>query len=319
MPKAARAACVIAFVWSALAALFALAGPIIILPLALIPLMAGIGILRKRAWAAYGFALFLFAQLLVMPFVFLRSGGLRPSDLVVSMAAPLALIPLFLYAGRSLALPGTEHGRPWPWIVASALTTLPLIFVQAFVMPNSSMENTLLVGDRILAQRVPTPNPLRGELIVFSYPIDRHQTFIKRVIGVPGDRIRMSRKVVRRNGAVLDEPYAIYTADSMDSYRDNFPSQPEANAPFVGVAAIEMLRNNVVNGELVVPAGRYFVLGDNRDVSFDSRYWGFISSGEFIARPLLIYDSRNQSSEDIMSGNQGWFRQRRWDRFFRLI
>jgi signal peptidase I len=314
MPKLARASCVIAFVWSGIVAISALVGPIIVLPFALIPLMAGIGILRQRAWSAWGFALYLFAQLLLIPLVLLRSGSSDRSslDVVVTAAMLVALIPLFLFAGRSLALLGTERGRPWPWIAISVLTTAPLIFIQAFVIPNGSMENTLLIGDRIVAQRFPKPNPMRGDLIIFSYPIDRHQTFVKRVIGVPGDRIRISNKAVYRNGVPLVEPYAIHKSTYPDSYRDNFPGGSEAAPQLVGDAAREMFKNNVVNGELVVPAGKYFVLGDNRDNSLDSRYWGFISSDDFIGKPLLIYDSKDQTA------GAGPHR-RRWERLVKII
>jgi signal peptidase I len=179
------------------------------------------------------------------------------------------------------------------------------------------MENTLLIGDHILAQRFPRPKPMPGDMIVFIYPIDRHQTFIKRVIGVPGDRIRISKKVVYRNGVELSEPYAIHKNDYPDSYQDKFPSEPEADA--VVDAAREMLKNNVVNGEVVVPKGKYFVLGDNRDNSFDSRYWGFISSSDVIGKPLLIYDSVDQTTEDVTNGKQAGPHRRRWGRLFKFI
>ena len=321
VPKLARVSCVIAFVWSGIAAISALVGPIIVLPFALIPLMAGIGILRKRAWSAWGFALYQFAQLLVVPIVLFRSGNSArlPLDLVVAAAMLVVMIPLFLLAGRSLAITGIERGRAWPWIAVSVLTTAPLIFVQPFVIPNGSMENTLLVGDRILAQRLPKPSPMRGDLIIFSYPIDRDQTMIKRIAGIPGDRIRISKTVVYRNGVALEEPYVIHKNHYPDFYRDNLPSEPEAGARFVADAAREMLKNHVVNGEVVVPTGKYFVLGDNRDNSFDSRYWGFISSSDVIGKPLLIYDSVDQTTEGISKPKPAGLHRRRWERLFRFI
>jgi signal peptidase I len=88
------------------------------------------------------------------------------------------------------------------------------------------MEDTLLIGDRILVQRFPKPSLTRGDMIVFVYPIDRRQTFVKRVIGVPGDQIRIIDKTVHRNGAALKEPYAVHKTNYVDSYRDNFPSEP---------------------------------------------------------------------------------------------
>jgi signal peptidase I len=318
MPKLARISYVIAFVCSGLVALGTLTGPIILLPIALMPLMAGIGILRKRAWSAYGYALSQFAQLLVLSLIFARSGHGLSLDVVATLAVPVVLIVLFLPVGKSLAALGTERGRPWPWITASVLTTAPLIFVEVFAIPTGAMENTLLIGDRILAQCLPRPKPMPGDMIVFIYPIDRHQTFVKRVIGVPGDRIRISKKVAYRNGAALQEPYVIHKNDYPDFYRDNFPSEPEPNSPLLH-AAREMLKNTVVNGEVVVPAGKYFVLGDNRDNSFDSRYWGFISSTDLVGKPLMIYDSENQSTEDITDGTSAGLHRRRWDRLFKLI
>jgi signal peptidase I len=318
--KLARISCVIAFVWSGIVAMSALVGPIIILPFALIPLMAGIGILRKRAWGAWGLALYLFAQLLVAPLVLFRSGNSErlAHDVFPTAAVLVVLIPIFVLAGRSLAIPGAERGRAWTWIAVSVLTAAPLIFIQTFVIPTGAMENTLLIGDRILAQRLPKPSPTRGDLIIFMYPIDRHQTFVKRVIGVPGDRIRISKKVVYQNGAALVEPYVIHKNDYPDFYRDNFPSEPEANRMLLD-AAREMLKNNVANGEVVVPAGKYFVLGDNRENSFDSRYWGFIGSSDVIGKPLLIYDSMDQTTEDISQQKQAVPKRRRWERLFRFL
>jgi signal peptidase I len=223
----------------------------------------------------------------------------------------LVLIPTFLLAGRSLASTGAKRGWSWPWIAVSVLTTAPLIFVQPFVIPTGAMENTLLVGDHILAQRFPKPSPTRGDLIIFMYPIDRHQTFVKRVIGVPGDRVRIFKQVVYQNGVALKEPYVIHKNDYPDFYRDNFPSEPEVNGLLLD-AAREMLKNHVVNGELVVPTGKYFVLGDNRDNSLDSRYWGFVNTSDFIGKPLLTYDSKDQTAE---AGPH----RRRWERLFKFI
>ncbi len=106
-----------------------------------------------------------------------------------------------------------------------------------------------------------------------------------RVIGIPGDRIGISDNVVYRNGMALDEPYAVHT---IDKFGDGKP---------------------VLNGELVVPEGKYFVLGDNRDHSRDSRDWGFVDSGDLIGKPLLIYDSENQSPDHRI----------RWNRLFKLL
>lgn len=163
------------------------------------------------------------------------------------------------------------------------------------MIPTGAMEDTLLIGDHILVQRFPRPSVARGDLIVFLYPIDRNQTFVKRVIGVPGDRIKIVEKIVYVNGAELREPYVIHKNPYPDSYRDNLPSEPKGQA---ADAAREMLNNNVVNGQVVVPQGKYFVLGDNRDNSLDSRYWGFVGNGDVIGKPFLIYDS-GEAFQDI--------------------
>ena len=310
--KAIRIAYIVAFGMAALIAAGALTGPIVLLPSALIPLIAGIGILRKRVWSAYGFALYLLAQLLLAAFLLFRT---KPPNLVAQILLLVILVPLFLFAGRALSGSGAQRGVAWLWVALSALTTLPIIFVQAFVIPTGAMENTLLIGDRILVRRFPKPRVARGDLIVFAYPIDRSQTFTKRVIGVPGDRIKIAEKIVYVNGALLNEPYVVHKSPYPDSYRDNLPSEP--NSSFAN-AAREMLKNNVVNGEVVVPQGEYFVLGDNRDNSLDSRYWGFVGSGDLIGKPLLIYDSEEVKTDSVPVGN-AIYPRRRWSRFFKVL
>src|SRR5579863_4734579 len=159
------------------AAISALNGQIFTLPFALIPLIAGIGIMRRRVWSAWGFALYTFAQLLPVARVLFRSSSLTttPPGAVGAIVLAAILVPLFLLAGRSLAAAGAQRGWAWPWIAVSALTTLPVIFVQAFVVPTGTMEDTLLAGDRVLVRRFPKPKVARGDMIVFAYPIDRRQ------------------------------------------------------------------------------------------------------------------------------------------------
>jgi signal peptidase I len=317
-PKIPRIASIVAFVMTGLVVVSALMGQMVLLAFAVIPLAAGIGILRRRVWSAYGFALYLFAQLLLMPFVLIRSGGLTASvpETIASIALTLVLAVLFLLAGRSLVAAGSRRGWAAPWIAVSAVFTIPVLFVQPFVIPTSAMEDTLLIGDRILVRCFPAPSVVHGDIVVFRYSLDRRQTYVKRVIGVPGDRIRISGKVVYRNGAVLKEPYAVHKTDYIDPYRDNFPSEP--NAPYAD-ATRDMLKNHVVNGEVVVPERSYFVLGDNRDSSLDSRYWGFVGSSDLIGKPLLIYDSEDQPSGAMLNGKGTGPRRIRWERLFRLL
>ncbi len=315
--KVVRVAYVVAFVIAGLVAIGAVTGPIIVLPFALIPLIAGIGILRGRVWSAYGLALYEAAQLLVLLFVFIRSGSTTGLAAIIAQALfAVVLVLLFVFAGRSLAGAGAPLGRIWPWIAISTLATIPLLFVQAFANPTGSMENTLLIGDRFLVQRFPKPSVERGDLIAFVYPLDRSQAFVKRVIGLPGDRIRIAHQIVYRNGVALKEPYVVHKNPYPDFYRDNLPSEP--SSPFAD-AATAMLKNNVVNGEVVVPQGKYFVLGDNRDNSLDSRYWGFVGSTDLIGKPLLIYDSEEQPAQSLSNGKPTLLHRVRWNRLFKIL
>jgi signal peptidase I len=304
LPKIARVAWVVAFVMAGATVIAALAGQISLLPFALIPLIAGIGIVRRRVWSAWGFAVYTFAQLVPIALVVFRTHS-RPPGTVGAALLTVFLAPLFVMAGRSLAVAGAPKGMAWPWITLTVLTTLPVFSVQVFVVPTGAMEDTILAGDHILAQRFPRPSLTRGEIVILRYPIDPRQTFIKRIIGLPGDRIRIAKKIVYRNGAALNEPYAVHKVDYEDTYRDDFPSEP--NVPLYKPAE-EMLEKHVVNGEVVVPAGEYFVLGDNRDQSLDSRYWGFVGDDDLLGKPLMIYDSEDQRTGSI-----------RWGRIFKLL
>jgi signal peptidase I len=224
------------------------------------------------------------------------------------------------------------------------ITILLLLFltttlVQAFVIPTGSMEDTLLIGDHLLVDKLafapsgpvskyllPYTPVKRGDIIVFRYPVDIRQTFVKRCMGVPGDRIRLINKQVYLNGVKLDEPYKVHKSDFIDSYRDNFPSEPNV---MVDRGAIDMLTKNVVNGEVVVPANFYFAMGDNRDNSLDSRYWGFVPRENIIGKPLIIYWSYDAPTDQLNSSSvsithvldlaQNFFSKTRWRRTFMLI
>jgi signal peptidase I len=224
------------------------------------------------------------------------------------------------------------------------ITVLLLLFltttlVQAFVIPTGSMEDTLLIGDHLLVDKLayapsgpvskyllPYSPIQRGDIIVFRYPVDIRQTYVKRCIGVPGDRIRIINKQVYLNGVKIEEPYKYHKADYIDSYRDNFPGEPNVT---VDHRVSDMLLNHVVNGEVVVPPGSYFAMGDNRDSSFDSRYWGFVPRENIIGKPLIIYwsydaptDQLNSSSisiDHIIDLAQNFFTKTRWRRTFMLI
>jgi signal peptidase I len=122
--------------------------------------------------------------------------------------------------------------------------------------------------------------------VTFRYPTDESKIFVKRVIGLPGDHIRLAGKQVIRNGRRLSEPYVQHNASRADAFRDNFPADPPTLIPARG---LDMLAHHVSGGEVIVPAGSLFVLGDNRDDSADSRYWGFVPRENVVGRPLLVY------------------------------
>ena len=211
--------------------------------------------------------------------------------------------------------------------------------VQAFVIPTPSMEDTLLVGDHLLVDKLayapsgpvskhilPYTDIKRGDIIVFRYPVDISQTFVKRCIGVPGDHIRMVNKQLILNGRTVSEPYVYHKTEYIDSYRDNFPGEPNVH---VAEQAQDMLLNHVHNDEVIVPADSYFAMGDNRDSSLDSRYWGFVPRANIIGKPLIIYWSYDASTEalskplisidHLLDLVKHFPTKTRWSRTFRLI
>ena len=176
--------------------------------------------------------------------------------------------------------------------------------VQTFVIPSASMENTLLIGDHVLVNRVqfapktswlgallPYREIQRGNIVVFLHPDPRDAGIyvVKRIMGVPGDRIHLVNGVVYRNGEALQEPYVDHDQDTYEPYRNSFPSVPPSDDYGVYPNWIVDQAAHVDKGELVVPPGMYFAMGDHRGVSLDSRYWGFIPRQNIIGRPLFIY------------------------------
>jgi signal peptidase I len=198
----------------------------------------------------------------------------------------------WLIAGIALAIPGT-------------LAFLALLVAFRFYrIPTESMEDTLLKGDHVAVLSFATPTANRGDLITFRYPPDPTKIFMKRVVAVSGDHLRIVDKKVYVNGIVAEEPFAVFKRRGPSE--GGFP--PDViDLDLVDQRGIEMLRNNVVNGEVVVPADRYFVLGDNRDNSLDSRHWGFVPTNSVMGRPLIVYWS---ASEDTGI---------RWNRIFHSI
>ena len=203
------------------------------------------------------------------------------------------------------------HLPTLPHVLASLMQTVVValfvltFIVQPLLIPSESMERTLLVGDFLLFNKqtyapvgwlsrwlLPYRSPARGDIIVFHHPDP--PMLIKRVIGLPGDRLRIAGGQVFINEVALNEPYAAFEPGQADPGRDNFPGEiaprlidPEWRRQMWGLTS---------DGELVVPPGEYFVMGDNRNHSRDSRYWGFVPRDAIIGRPLVIYFSLDRPS-----------------------
>lgn len=180
--------------------------------------------------------------------------------------------------------------------------------VQPFRIPSESMESTLLVGDFLLVNKqnvatdgsgglLPAASIHRGDIIVFHDPVDASLHLVKRVIGLPGDRIRLRDQHVYINGVALAEPYAVYRPGPPDNFRDNFPRLQNAD-PEINSAWWIKMRKLIDHGELVIPPASYFVLGDNRNDSEDSRYWGLVPRENIVGKPLVIYFSLDQRPGD---------------------
>ncbi len=209
--------------------------------------------------------------------------------------------------------------RPWhhlPTVPQALATLLSLVVValflntfvlQPFLIPSESMEHTLLVGDFLLVNKqvyapagklsqwlLPYRDVARGDIIVFHHP-QPHPYLLKRVVGIPGDRLRIDDGRVTVNGLTQNEPYAAFEPAASNPFRDDFPAKIYTD-PEVDPLWWSQMQSLTHNGELIVPPGEFFVLGDNRNHSDDSRYWGFVSRQEIMARPVVIYFSLTRPS-----------------------
>jgi len=200
----------------------------------------------------------------------------------------------------------SQHSWEWVKSIAAALVIwffLRALLVEAFRIPSGSMENTLLIGDflfvnkalygaevPLVGARLPAfREPKRRDVVVFDSVEEPGVNVVKRVIGMPGDTISMEGNVVHVNGRPLDEPYAIRTDPGSD------PEHPQMRGwqvRYLAGRGREIYRPTLKNwGPLVVPPDSFFVMGDNRDNSYDSRYWGFLGRDRIRGRPLFIYYS----------------------------
>lgn len=215
------------------------------------------------------------------------------------------------------------------------LTSIALFLItftlQPSRIPSASMEPTLLVGDFLLVDKQIESSPLfppaglrRGDVIVFHDPVDPTRDLVKRIIAIPGDRVHLRAGRVILNGEPLIEPYAVHRAAPPDFYRDNFPN---GNAPDPDVQARWWIQFHGLRegGDLSIPPDHFFVLGDNRNDSLDSRYWGLVSRAEVIGKPFLIYaslllpDRDPQSEASTAQQSRLPLRFARWNRTFTLI
>jgi len=225
---------------------------------------------------------------------------------------------------------------------------------QNFVIPSGSMENTLLVGDHLVVDRITLAppaqwvplmhyrEPRRGDVVVFlkpvadADPVDGSPTYpflVKRLVGVPGDHIHLRDGIVILNGVALDQPHAQPTTpENHADFLDEYPSVPPYPQPGATPESWAVdFPNHIVNGDLVVPPGKYFMMGDNRHNSLDSRYWGFVPRENIVGRPLFNYWSfktpDDQYEQSGIGNSLAWmghvvlhfFSDTRWNRTLHLI
>jgi len=217
--------------------------------------------------------------------------------------------------------------------------------LQNFEIPSSSMEDTLLIGDHVFVNReqfapptrwmgplMPYRDIHRGDIVVFLSPEEPGLFVVKRIVGVPGDRIHLRDGALYRNGEKLAEPYVEHKVGNYDPYRDNFPAVPPSEMYGVTSQDWQLTLSSYIQGEdVVVPANSYFGMGDNRDVSKDSRYWGFIPRGNVIGRPMFIYWSFVTPANQYRMRSAGdrlgflahivihFFDETRWSRTLRIV
>jgi signal peptidase I len=273
------------------------------------------------------------------------SGAAIPPVAVAPAPPASAHAEAALGLGQAIAH-DVAHGLPEA-VSSLFRTVIVALFVLTFVaqpmvIPSESMEHTLLVGDFLLMNRsalapagiwkriLPYAPVERGEIVTFHAPMDPREYLVKRVIGLPGDRLRIDNGKVTINGQTLDEPYATFEPGEANAFLDHFPTQNYTD-PRVEPDWWKRLQQNTHDGALVIPAGDYFMMGDNRNHSLDSRYWGFVKRSQIIARPLVIYfslvrpsrtdlqqasDDRLGHESDVSAQLKGFAR---WKRIFRVV
>jgi signal peptidase I len=220
--------------------------------------------------------------------------------------------------------------------------------LQAFEIPSSSMEDTLLIGDHVFVNREQFAKPTRwmgpllpyrdirrNDIVVFLSPSEQGLFVVKRIMGIPGDRIHLRDGAVYRNGQKLDEPYVsdkpAPESENSRFFRENFPAVQASDAYNVTQDWQLELPKHIEGGDLVVPRNSYFAMGDNRNASYDSRYWGLIPKANVIGRPMFIYwsfitpDGQYRMREwgdrlgFLLHTVRHFFDETRWSRTLRLV
>jgi signal peptidase I len=233
-------------------------------------------------------------------------------------------------------------------VLAIGLFVMTFIF-QNFEIPSASMEKTLLIGDHVLVDRIALAPPTtwapflfyrqvkHGDIIVFLKPGEPDLFLVKRAIGLPGDKLHLRNGIVYLNGVAQNEPQAGKPVDDgnpqheYNPYRDDFPAIPSDTAYGVTASWQYELPNNIKDGDLVVPPGKIFAMGDNRTESLDSRYWGFVPRENIVGRPMFVYWSFETPADQINKQSIGErlsfmghilihiFDETRWKRTFHIV
>ena len=225
---------------------------------------------------------------------------------------------------------------------------------QNFVIPSGSMEKTLLIGDHLVVDRINLAPPAKwmplvryreprhGDIMVFIKPVSEPELdsdgkpqylfLVKRLVGLPGDRIHLRNGIVILNGVAQEQQFAQpTTAENFSEFLDNFPVIPPGDVPGSTESWAVNFRQYVHDGELVVPPGMYFMMGDNRHNSLDSRFWGFVPRANIVGRPLFNYWSfdtpESQYEQSGLGPRLAWmghvaihfFTETRWARTFHVV
>ncbi len=223
--------------------------------------------------------------------------------------------------------PQNERSEWWEWVKSLGVALILLVIIrsfllQTFVITSGSMEDTLLVGDFLMVNRAalgsPVPGtdlripgysePRRGEVLVFDPAHEDRMKLVKRLVGMPGDTLRMEDKVLFINGEMQNEPYVKWLDPDGDDRHPWMDWQRDHLVGGVDPLEYDPTRDNW--GPLVVPEDHYFMLGDNRDASLDSRYWGLLERWRLEGRAMVFYFSYDRESPASFS----WLREIRWDR-----